>query len=51
MSILAGGDSGKTNMLLEQIRDQLVQRNELSDNFGNEVFIVHGHDNELTPIL
>ena len=34
--------------LLAQIRDQLAQRNELPDApqrvFGNEVFIVHGHD-------
>ena len=50
MSLARSDQSRKTNMLLEQIHDQLAQHNEPSENpprtFGDEVFIVHGHDNE-----
>ena len=48
MSLARSDQSRKTNMILEQIRNQLALRNEESDilqrTFGDEVFIVHGHD-------
>ena len=47
MAVYRNGRSS-TDLLLEQIRDRLVPPDEPSDNptsvFGNEVFIVHGHD-------
>ena len=50
MSLARSDQSRKTNMILEQIRNQLALRNEESDMLqrplGDEVFIVHGHDNE-----
>ena len=49
MSVRINGRSS-TDLLLEQIRDRLVPSDEPSENptrtFGDEVFIVHGHDNE-----
>ena len=49
MAVYVNGRS-RTDLLLEQLRDQLVPPDEPSENstrtFGDEVFIVHGHDNE-----
>ena len=49
MPVYLNGRSS-TDLLLEQIRDRLVPSDEPSENpprtFGDEVFIVHGHDNE-----
>ena len=49
MSLIINGKPANS-VILAQIRDQLAQRNEPSENpprtFGDEVFIVHGHDNE-----
>ena len=50
MSLARSDQSKKANMILEQIRNQLPLRNEESDmlqrTFGDEVFIVHGHEGE-----
>lgn len=50
MTVYRNGRSS-TDLLLEQIRDSLAPPDEPSDNptraFGNRVFIVHGHDNEV----
>ena len=47
MAVYVNGRS-TTDLLLEQIRDQRVPPDEPSENptrtFGDEVFIVHGHD-------
>ena len=49
MSLIINGRPANS-AILAQIRDLLAQRNELSDmpqlTLGDEVFIVHGHDNE-----